>query len=180
MKGTRIEPSDFTKQESAGFRTDFTPNDEWSVLVQGDYTHTEHGQNLTGVIDATNGAQQFPTTADRQDTRLMARVEHRVADNANQMLQMSWLKQHGEQPYLKEDFESLDIDYQMNFITGDWQIDWGLNYRVNDISFADSIFINSDKDLQDLHQYGAMLQAQYNLIPDKLNIILGTKMSITT
>ncbi|ASM51873.1 hypothetical protein PESP_b0288 [Pseudoalteromonas espejiana DSM 9414] len=176
MKGTRIEPSDFTKQESAGFRTDFTPNDEWSVLVQGDYTHTEHGQNLTGVIDATNGAQQFPTTADRQDTRLMARVEHRVADNANQMLQMSWLKQHGEQPYLKEDFESLDIDYQMNFITGDWQIDWGLNYRVNDISFADSIFINSDKDLQGLHQYGAMLQAQYNLIPDKLNIIVGTKI----
>ncbi|XQF91516.1 hypothetical protein ACOBV8_21975 (plasmid) [Pseudoalteromonas espejiana] len=64
----------------------------------------------------------------------------------------------------------------MNFITGDWQIDWGLNYRVNDISFADSIFINSDKDLQDLHQYGAMLQAQYNLIPDKLNIIVGTKI----
>ncbi|XQF91515.1 hypothetical protein ACOBV8_21970 (plasmid) [Pseudoalteromonas espejiana] len=38
------------------------------------------------MIDAC-GAQQFSTTADRQDTRLMARVT-RVADNANQMLQI--------------------------------------------------------------------------------------------
>ena len=64
----------------------------------------------------------------------------------------------------------------MNFITGALQVDWGLNYRFNDISFQDSIFINSDKDLEDLHQYGAMLQAQYSVIPDTLNLIVGTKI----
>ena len=175
-KGSRIKPNDFTKQHAGGFRADFTPSDEWSILLQGDHTHTEHGQNLTGVVDASNRSQQFPTIADRRDTRLMTRVEHRLSDNANQMLQMSWLKQHGEQPYINEDFESIDVDYQMNFIIGALQVDWGLNYRFNDISFQDSIFINSDKDLEDLHQYGAMLQAQYSVIPDTLNLIVGTKI----
>ena len=88
-KGSRIKPNDFTKQHAGGFRADFTPSDEWSILLQGDHTHTEHGQNLTGVVDASNRSQQFPTIADRRSTRLMTRVEHRLSDNANQMLQMS-------------------------------------------------------------------------------------------
>jgi len=106
----------------------------------------------------------------------MARLENRISSTANQMLQISWLKQNGSQIYIKEDFESIDVDYQMNFINQSLQLDWGLSYRYNNISFDQSMFLNSDKNIDELEQYGGLVQAQYNLIPHTLDFIIGTKL----
>ncbi|GGQ35209.1 TonB-dependent receptor plug domain-containing protein [Shewanella litoralis] len=175
-KGILLEPDDYTEQQSAGARFDFTPNDEWSGLIQGDITQSTLGQNFRGVIDETNRNVPFTDSLDRTDSRIMARVENRISSNANQMLQTSWLKQTGSQTYLQEHFESFDIDYQMNFLYQDLKLDWGLNYRYNDISFAESTFVRSDGGYNTLHQYGALVQGQYSLIADELDIIVGTKV----
>jgi iron complex outermembrane receptor protein len=175
-KGISLIPNDTTKQYSFGLRADFTPSDEWSGLFQGDITHSKLGQNYRGVVDETNVNISFSDDLKRTDSRMMARIENRISTNANQMLQISWLKQNGDQTYIKEDFESLDIDYQMNFIYQSLQLDWGINYRYNTISFAESVFLDSDKDLDNLKQYGGLVQAQYNFIPDTLDFIIGTKL----
>jgi len=175
-KGARLKPNDTTKQYSFGIRADYTPNDELSGLFQGDVTHSKLGQNYRGVVDATNENIAFSDDLKRIDSRMMARLEHRISGNANQMLQVSWLKQNGSQAYIKEHFESIDIDYQMNFIYQSLQFDWGLNYRYNTISFAQSVFLDSDKDLDNLQQYGGLIQAQYNFTPDTLDFIIGTKL----
>ncbi|WP_445777593.1 TonB-dependent receptor plug domain-containing protein [Shewanella sp.] len=175
-KGISLEPADFTEQQSAGVRFDFTPNDEWSALIQGNITQSTLGQNFRGVIDETNRNMSFTDSLDRTDSRIMARVENRISSQANQMLQTSWLKQSGSQTFLQEHFESFDIDYQMNFLYNDLKLDWGLNYRYNDISFAQSSFVHSDGGYNTLHQYGALVQGQYSLIADKLDIILGSKI----
>ena len=175
-KGISLTPNDTTKQNSLGFRADFTPSDEWSALLQGDITHSKLGQNYRGVIDETNANIAFSDDLKRTDSRIMARLENRMSPDANQMLQVSWLKQNGSQNYIKEDFQSIDIDYQMNFIYQSLQLDWGLNYRYNSISFAESVFLDSDKDFDNLTQYGALVQAQYNVIPDTLDFIIGTKL----
>ncbi|KKK99569.1 hypothetical protein LCGC14_2631440, partial [marine sediment metagenome] len=154
-KGVSLTPSDTTKQQSFGIRADFTPNDEWSGLFQGTITHSDLGQNYRGVIDDTNENISFSDGLERTDSRVMARLENRISPDANQMLQVSWLKQNGSQKYIKEDFESIDIDYQMNFIYQSLQLDWGLSYRYNSISFEKSV--------------------QYNFIPNTLDFIIGTK-----
>ena len=174
-KGISLPPNDTTKQHSLGFRADFTPSDEWSGLIQGDVTHSTLGQNYRGVIDESNENIAFSDDLKRTDSRIMARLENRMSPDANQMIQLSWLKQNGSQDYIKEDFESIDIDYQMNFIYQSLQLDWGLNYRYNSISFAESLFLDSDKDFDDLTQFGVLVQAQYNVTPDKLDFIIGTK-----
>jgi iron complex outermembrane receptor protein len=175
-KGISLEPADFTEQQSAGVRFDFTPNDEWSGLIQGNITQSSLGQNFRGVIDETNRNISFTDDLDRTDSRVMARIENRISANANQMLQTSWLKQSGSQTFLQEHFESFDIDYQMNFLYNDLKLDWGLNYRYNDISFAESSFVRSDGGYNTLHQYGALIQGQYSLIADELDIIVGAKV----
>lgn len=175
-KGISLLPNDTTKQHSLGFRTDFTPNDEWFALLQGDVTHSKLGQNYRGIVDDTNRNIVFSDNLKRTDSRIMARLENRISSVANQMLQISWLKQHGSQTYIKEDFESIDVDYQMNFIHQDLQLDWGLNYRYNSISFNQSVFLDSDKDFDNLEQFGLLAQAQYSVLPDTLDFIIGTKL----
>ncbi|GAA58390.1 iron complex outermembrane recepter protein [Pseudoalteromonas sp. BSi20652] len=174
-KGIFLTPSDTAKQHSFGIRADFTPNDEWSGLFQGDVTKSELGQNYRGVIDDTNVNMSFSGDVERTDSRIMARLENRMSPDANQMLQLSWFRQDGNQEFINENFESIDIDYQMNFIYESLQLDWGLSYRYSKISFDDSLFLESDKDLDNLQQFGGLIQAQYNIIPDTLDFIIGTK-----
>ena len=80
----------------------YTPSDEWSALIQGDVTHSNLGQNYRGVIDETNRNVSFSGDLSRTDSRVMARLENRISPDANQMLQVSWLKQSGNQTYIKE------------------------------------------------------------------------------
>ncbi|QDE32350.1 TonB-dependent receptor plug domain-containing protein [Shewanella polaris] len=175
-KGRRIAPADFSEQQSAGARFDFTPNDQWSGLIQADVTQSTLGQNYNGVVDSSNRNISFVGTVDRTDSRIMARLENRISPFANQMLQTSWLKQSGNQTHIQEKFESFDLDYQINFLYQDLQFDWGLNYRYNSISFAQSTFIQSGGGFDNLEQYGTLAQIQYNLLADKLDFIMGVKV----
>jgi iron complex outermembrane receptor protein len=170
-----LPPADTSKQYGLGFRTDFNPSNEWDILIQGDITHSKLGQNLRAAIDETNRNIPFVDNFSRTDTRLMARVDNRMSSTANQMMQLSWLKQTGTEVYLKEDFESIDIDYQMNFIYNDLQLDWGLSYRYNDVESADGVVFTSDNQINSLEQYGGLFQVQYSFLPDTLELILGIK-----
>ncbi|MCC4833716.1 TonB-dependent receptor [Shewanella sp. 10N.7] len=174
-KGLTVEPNDTTEQYSLGGRLDFSLNDDWSGFIQGDMTESTLGQNYRGVVDDTNENVTFSGELERTDSRLMARLENRISDSANQMIQVSWLDQSGTQTYLQEEFESFDIDYQMNFIYQALQLDWGLNYRYSTISFEDSLFLHSDKDFDNLQQFGGFVQAQFALIPEQLDFVIGTR-----
>ncbi|WP_394131957.1 TonB-dependent receptor plug domain-containing protein [Shewanella maritima] len=174
-RGIEFPPNDSTEQYSYGFRFDYSPTDDWFGFIQADTTHSKLGQNFRGVIDDSNENTELAGLFEREDFRVMGRLEHRINDQANQMLQTSLLKQKGSQAYLKEKFRSIDIDYQMNFLLQKWQLDWGLNFRDSKIHFEDSSFIHSDKNLDDLQQYGGFLQAQYSVIPEQLHLILGVR-----
>ncbi|GDY25930.1 TonB-dependent receptor [Agarivorans sp. Toyoura001] len=173
--GTKAEPNDDAKQKSIGFRLDFAPNDDLSILTQLNYTHTDMGQNLKALSVETNQNTLHQDRFQRQDGRVMARAEHRMSNSSNQMLQASWAIQDGEQLYLDERFQSLDIDYQMNTLFGRTQFDWGLNYRNSDLPFEENALISSDADLSRLQHYGAFVQAQFPLVPETLNLIVGNK-----
>ncbi|MCR2669667.1 hypothetical protein NSP01_24335, partial [Salmonella enterica] len=82
-----------------GFRTDFTPSNNWNILFQGDITHSKLSQNLRAAVDETNRNIAFTENFKRTDSRLMARIDSRISTSANQMLQVSWLKQRGTEIY---------------------------------------------------------------------------------
>ncbi|WP_144211366.1 TonB-dependent receptor plug domain-containing protein [Shewanella donghaensis] len=175
-KGIEMPPVDTTEQYSIGARFDFTPNDDWFGFIQGDMTDSTLGQNYRGVVDDSNENTKFSGKFKRTDARIMARLEHRLSSEANQMLQISWLQQNGTQEYLEEHFHSFDADYQMNFIYNAFKFDWGVNYRYSKIKFEESLFIHSDKNLDELEQYGGFFQAEYSFIPDVLNFTLGSRI----
>ncbi|WP_427982218.1 TonB-dependent receptor plug domain-containing protein [Agarivorans sp.] len=174
--GIEMEPHDDAQQQSIGARFDFAPSDDVSVLAQLHYSHTEQSQNLDALSRDVNINVLHQDQFKQDDARVMVRLEHRLSSKSNQMLQASWSLQDGEQLFLKERFQSLDLDYQMNSIFGRAQLDWGLNYRNSYLPFTANYIISSDENLTRLEHYGAFLQLQYALIPNSLNLSFGSKL----
>lgn len=173
--GFQMEPQDDSNQYTVGARLDFAPSDDLSILTQANYTRTEQGQGLKALDINTNQNTLLIDQFKRDDVRVMTRLEHRLSPTANQMLQASWILQDGEQLFLDERFQSIDLDYQMNSILGKAQWDWGLNYRNSSLPFTPNMIITSDNYVTRLEQYGAFLQLQFALIPDRLNLSIGNK-----
>ncbi|WP_432452690.1 TonB-dependent receptor plug domain-containing protein [Agarivorans sp. QJM3NY_29] len=175
-RGLDLTANDDSQQGSAGFRLDIAPSDDLSILTQFSYTHTNIGQNLKALSQEVNQNTFYQDRFKRDDLRLMARLEHRLSTRSNQMLQLSWGHQDSQQLYLNEHFKSLDIDYQMNSAFGDLQLDWGLNYRNNDLPYEENWLISNDRGIDNLRYYGAFIQAQYALVPNHLTVIFGNKL----
>jgi iron complex outermembrane receptor protein len=176
--GNNTEANDYGKTKNIGGRVDLNINDDVSLLVQTEYSKINMGQ-VRKVPNLTTYQREY--TADeytRDHFQVMSRLEHRLSADSNQMLQASVSYQAGEQVYYDDRFVISDIDYQMNTLIKNTQFDWGLNYRYTDISVPDNDYISTD--ITHTVQYGGFVQAQFNLIPDKLKLIIGNRSESNT
>lgn len=180
--GSAITPNDSGKKQSIGGRVDLNINDDVSFIAQGWYNHVDMGQNLK-LADLELGSNGRPkyTSALKSDRysldylQLMGRLEHRLSSISNQMLQVSMSSQQGEQVYYNDEFLTTDIDYQMNTLINNVQLDWGLTGRYSDVSIDDTDYVTSIDNINSYHHFGGFAQAQFNLLPDKLKLILGNR-----
>ena len=170
-----ILANDKGKKKSIGGRVDLKINEEISLLAQAQYTRIEMGQNLKLANLNTYASEYVDDQYTQDHVQIMSRLEHRLSPVSNQMLQAAISSQRGEQRYYKDDFLITDIDYQMNTLLNGIQFDWGLNYRYNAISIEDSDYISSLDDIDRYNQLGGFVQAQFNIMPDKLKLIFGNK-----
>jgi iron complex outermembrane receptor protein len=107
--------------------------------------------------------------------QLMGRFEHRLSSVSNQMLQVSMSSQRGEQVYYHDNFLTTDIDYQMNTLINGVQLDWGLTGRYSDVAIEDTDYVTSINHINSYHHFGGFAQAQFNLLPNQLKLILGNR-----
>lgn len=170
-----LSANDDGKKRSIGGRVDLNLHEDLSLLAQTQYIHIEMGQNLK-VPDLTSYQSEYlQDQSTRDHLQVMARLEHRLSPVSNQMLQTSINYQHGDQLYYKDNYIITDLDYQMNTLVKDIQFDWGVNYRYSAISFDDTDYIMSINDIDSYNHFGGFLQAQVDIMPDKLKLILGNK-----
>jgi len=170
-----IEVNDSGKKQSIGGRVDLNLNNNLSLLAQAQYTHTTMGQNLRLANIDTYEKGYYQDTYTRYHFQFMTRLEHRISSTSNQMLQASLTSQQGNQLFYKDDFLTTDIDYQMNTLINDIQFDWGVNYRHNNISVAETDYFTNIKALDSYRHVGGFLQAQFNLLPNRLKLIVGNR-----
>lgn len=179
-QGTRMIPTDSRKKKSVGGRVDISTDDSTSLLVQGQYTDVLIGQGLRVSDLDTNERTTITDTNRRKHGQLMMRLEQRLPDDVNQTLQASWAMQQGRQAYFHEDFNFYDIDYQMNIPLDGWQLDWGVNYRYNDLASEPVNYSRSLNNEDEFSLYGAYIQAQFDLIPQELKMVVGDKSEHNT
>jgi len=170
-----MSPNDNSKKQNIGARIDLKLTNNLSFLTQADYTHIELGQNIILADLNTYSRTYYQEQYTRDHLQLMARLEHRVSPDSNQMLQASISSQRGEQRHYKDQFLISDIDYQMNTLINDIQFDWGVNYRYNDISLENSDYVFNLENVNSYNHFGGFVQAQFTILPDQLKLILGNR-----
>lgn len=170
-----IEPNDSSRSNTLNGRLDLNLSDDLFWLVQGNYQSQEINGNAR--VTDTDSYSTFDTAyrSELKNYSLMSRIEHSLSENSSQMLQVTYAYTDAQDIYYEEENSSLDVDYQMNTRVGSAQLDWGANYRLSKLKMADTDYVSMLEDETDLKQYGGFLQAQMELIPQALKVVVGNK-----
>lgn len=167
--------NDYGNTRSLGMRSDLNLDSQTTLLIQGDYTKVDNGQTLSLANLTTNQKERVASDYRRQDSQLMVRIENRISERSNQMMQLSYLGLDAESLFQNEAFDIVDLDYQMNTLIGSIQVDWGLNYRHTNIDSVDTDYLTALEPLDSMEQYGAFIQTRFDLIPEKLTLSVGNR-----
>ncbi|MDN2663086.1 TonB-dependent siderophore receptor [Psychromonas sp. 14N.309.X.WAT.B.A12] len=170
-----LSAHDDGKKQNLNGRVDFNINDDLSLLAQVWYNNIDMGQNLRLADVNTNLSSYVYDQYTLDYLQLMTRLDHRISPVSNQMLQVSFSSQRGEQAYYRDKFLTTDIDYQMNTLIKHTQFDWGVNYRYSDVFIEENDFFSNLSNLNHYDHFGGFIQFQFNLVPDKFKLIIGNR-----
>jgi iron complex outermembrane recepter protein len=147
-----------------GFRMDWYPSDVNTLTVQGDaYSGSEAGKPGDTFLDGQN---------------VLGRWSHTISDTSDLSVQAYFDRTWREIPdEFAEDLKTYDLDVQHRFALGERQsVTWGGGYRLMEDSVKNSAalaFIPADRNMQ---LFSAFVQDQIELVPDRLQLTLGTKL----
>lgn len=173
-------PSDDIELNSIGLRADYAFNDDLTFFTKWNYLHSDVGQ-ISRMVDLSTRENSFRNdNTERDKMDFLFRAEERLSKTSNHMAQFSINSESGKHIIFDEQFNAVDLDYQINTLLGEHQVDMGVYYRYNDIDLESSTYINHIGTSNKLENYGGFVQAQLNLIPDKFHIILGNMLAYNT
>jgi iron complex outermembrane receptor protein len=158
------DATDFWDMSQGGFRMDWYQSDANTLTVQGDaYSGSEASTNGDTFVDGQN---------------VLARWSHVISDTSDLSIQAYFDRTWREVPdSFAEDLKTYDIDVQHRFALGERQsVTWGGGYRLMADQVQNSAalaFIPPDRNMQ---LFSAFVQDEIMLVPDRLQLTLGTKM----
>ncbi len=157
-------PDDFTLGQT-GFRTDTRLNDVNALVVQGDYYDGAFG-TLTPRDSRVSGAN------------LLSRWTRTFSSESDLNVQLYYDHTYRSLPTFVEDLNTLELDAQHRFPVGERNdLMWGFQYRLMMDRIANPVapavqVIPANRDMQ---LASAFVQDEISLIPDKLELTLGSK-----
>jgi len=170
-----FEPNDYSQSESVMGRLDLNLRDDLFLLAQAQYQEQDIGNAIRVPNSLTNLNEPVADEDNRRNYSLMSRIENSVNRDTSQMLQVAYAGATSKNIYYEEQNDTLDIDYQRNTRLNTVQLDWGVNYRYADLSLGETDYISTQDGHYDMEQYGAFVQAQFEVSPDELKLIIGNK-----
>ncbi len=146
-----------------GFRTDYYPSAKSTITVQGDlYAGTEDDTGSTYI----NGQN------------IIGRWSHNISSTSGISFQAYFDRtyRHVTGKHTLDELYTYDLDFQHDFKTGSRnKVVWGLGYRIGDDHFtnAGNTIVPNDRTL---HLYSGFVQDQFSVVPEKLELTVGTKI----
>lgn len=165
--------ADDWRTQRGGFRLDWRPDSDDSFTLQGDLFNTETGQALQG----------FPIEhedATATGANVLARWKRRLSEDSGLSLQMYYDYFDREEFSIAEERHTADIDFQHHVcLSKRNKFIWGLGFRVTSDNLRDSADVPhldiTDEERTD-HLYSAFVQDEITLLPDRLELTLGSKL----
>lgn len=172
-KDTGAAANDQWHLGQGGFRLDYTPSARDAIMFSGDLYRTEEGN-----IDLPGGSTEIKTTnADGQ--YILGRWTHQFSSTSAFRAQLYYDRTWRDFPQtgFTDDLRTYDIDLQHGFALGRrHRVLWGLAYRLAVDDAANDPVLSFLPEDRNLHLFTGFVQDMINVVPDKLDVTLGTKV----
>jgi len=160
-----------------GFRLDWAPSAQDTIIVQGDLYDGKFNQNYMLPTLVPPYTERQLSRANASGGSLQARWEHQYSATSRMSLQAYYQQEDREDLLYIVDADTFDLDFQHNFaLTDQQEIVWGLGYRRSSDRFADTQFSAVDPSQSTTQLFSAFVQDQIDLVPEQLRLIAGAKV----
>ena len=171
------EGEDEWRQQRGGFRLDSQPTDGDSLTVSGETFASSAGETfLTPTLVAPFSITQSDD-AETAGGHLLGRWDRQLSGRSNASLQAYYQRTSINDPRIAERRDIFDLEAQHDVALGErHRLVWGLGYRVTADEVDSSSTIVLDPDSRTSHLFSGFLQDTIALIPNELDLTLGTKL----
>jgi len=156
-----------------GFRLDAEPSSRDTLTFQGDY----YDERLKETYVNQPGNSSFDYTTPSSGGNLLARWKRAFSDTDDLTLQLYYDRAEESYAVLGEQRDTVDLDLQDRFALGSLQeVIWGAGYRFirERLQFPSPTLTVGPNDA-DNNVYSFFVQDNISLVPDQLNLIIGSK-----
>ncbi len=162
----------------AGFRSDWNLDKQDSMTLQGDTYRGKEGTRVTDVTYAPPFSQTTEADTEVFGANVLGRWKHETDAHSNMALQFYYDRTDRTDPDLEATLDTFDLDFQQSFPLGDRHaLTYGSGYRatIDHINGIPAVrdFLPPSKTL---NLWSAFLQDQIALVPNRLNLTLGSKV----
>ncbi len=160
-----------------GFRLDWEPSEQNRFTLQGDvYSGTVH-QTFTVATPAPPFVGLLPDKGGLNGGNVLGRWTHTFSEQSELQLQAYYDRTSRDLAIIGEARNTLDFDLQHRFALGERnELVWGLGYRATMDDTRRSFQLALNPDDRTLQLLNAFVQDTITIAPDRLKLILGTKI----
>lgn len=163
-----------------GFRLDWEL-DRWgcnTLTVLGNYYGGQLGQRSPVPMPVPPYTRDVIEDQGVSGANVLARWAHVFDDESDWTLQMYFDRTFRHQVAFKEQFNTLDIEFQHRFpLTSRHELIWGLNYRlIHDYLPTEGFAMTVSPHERTTNLFSGFLQDEITVAPDRLFFTIGTKL----
>jgi len=164
------------RQGRLGFRVDSEIALKDKITLQGDIYAGEEGERATSDITTA----PFGTYASKTDVvgaNILFRWQRNLSENSDFILQTYYDYTEREHFYVKDQRETVDIDFQHRFqIFKQQEIIWGLGFRYIGDEISKGALMSLSPQQRSDQIYSGFVQDEISLIDEQLILTLGAKV----
>jgi iron complex outermembrane recepter protein len=162
-----------------GFRTDWVLSGRDDLTIQGDIYKGNAGQSVPGLLSlAPPAVGVFDDRTNMSGGNLLGRWHRASSGQVDTTLQMYFeTADRNEARLLKELRHTIDVDFEQQVHVGErHELVWGGDYRYAADSTAGTLNLSFNPTARGTNLYGAFLQDEVMLVPDRLRVTIGSKL----
>jgi iron complex outermembrane receptor protein len=162
-----------------GFRTDLVLSSRDDLTVQGDMYKGNAGQSVPGLLSLSPPATgTFDDRTNMSGGNLLGRWHRASSERFNTTFQMYFeTADRNEALLLGEYRHTIDLDFEQHLAAGGrHDFVWGGGYRYATDRTAGTLNLSFDPAGRSTNLYGAFLQDEITIVPDRFRVTLGSKI----
>ncbi len=180
-----IPATDQWESGRGGFRADWTPSNKDKVSLQGEYFRGESGLSTPAVVSSL--APLVMPTRNEVDGfgggHFLTRWDRTFSETSDMQLQFFYNRENRSNLSFQPDLQlnTYDMDFQHRFELADrHELIWGLGQRFVIDKFDNVFNFQFFQASRTNYLIGGFVQDTWAIVPDKLKLTLGTKVSVNS